>query len=163
MTKIILILLTSLYIFIFNLIVNNSASNIILTFNSFLAFLLVSFIISFLGTKILKLFLSIQIFLASVALFFKYQYHATITDDIILSGLINDISLSLEMVSLKLIIWVALTAGIPIYFILKINIKKELFFKSLQKSFTISLTVLISLVTTLYLEGYDIRHRGQKG
>jgi len=142
MTKTALILVASLYIFLFNLIVNNSLDSIVLSFNILLAFLLVSFIVSLLGTKILKLFLSIQIFLASVSLFFKYQYHATITDDIILSGLINDSSLSLEMVSVKLIIWVIISAILPIFLIIRADIKKDTFYNSLKNSIKIILALL---------------------
>ncbi len=43
----------------------------------------------------LKLFLAVNIIIASAAIFFKWQYGVTITEDILLSGLINDASLTL--------------------------------------------------------------------
>ena len=156
-----LIFLTILYLFLLNIIVNRSLEEITLSLLPTCILLLLSLIFTLLGTRFLKLFLALQILIASTALFFKWQYNVTITEDIMLSGLINDASLTLEMVSFKLLVWVLFTAFVPIYLLFKIDINKHSYFKILNQTFIWFVLCVIGLGAILYFGGYKLRGKGQ--
>ena len=109
----------------------------------------------------LKLFLAVNIIIASAAIFFKWQYGVTITEDILLSGLINDASLTLEMVSVKLIIWVLITGLLPAALILSIRIARRPIGKQLTDTFFLILFAVVGVLVVFYTQGYELRKKGQ--
>lgn len=118
-------------------------------------------IIGLLHKWIFKAFLSLSIFIASVAIFFKWQYKITITEDILLSGLINEVELTLEMVSTKLIIWVFITAVIPIIIVSLIKVSKYPLKLQIRNTvLLIGLSLILSSIIFV-IQGYHFRAAGQ--
>jgi glucan phosphoethanolaminetransferase (alkaline phosphatase superfamily) len=122
-SKTTLSLLGSAYLFALNLFSNQNVNQILMAIWPALLMLAVFLVIGLLHRFVLKLFLSVNIIIASMTIFFKWQYGVTITEDILLSGLINDVSLTLEMVSVKFVVWVVITGLLPavlIFFVRKV-------------------------------------------
>lgn len=161
MSKIKLSLLSIIYIYILNLFSNHTLEKIIDAIWPALAMLIVFLIIGLLHKWILKTFLSLSIFIASVAIFFKWQYKITITEDILLSGLINEVELTLEMVSAKLIIWVFITAVIPIIILSLIQVSKYPLKLQIRNTvLLIGLSLILSSIIFV-IQGYHFRASGQ--
>jgi len=110
---------------------------------------------------LLKNFLAFNILVASIAIFFKWQYNITITEDILLSGLINDFSLTTEMVSTKLILWIFITSGLPIAFIFLTKIKTSSMTKKFIHTLSLTLLVFAGMFVVLFAQGYEFRAKGQ--
>ena len=152
-----LAIISTIYIIILNSITYHSFKDLYYVVPIAILFFVLLLIFRLFGKIVFKLAISAFIFLASIAIFFKWRYGVVITSDIILSGLINNRSLTAEMISINLIIWVFVTAIVPIVIIIFINIKKVNFFtyfKSIVASF-----VLVFLL--LYIQGYHYRAKGQ--
>jgi KDO II ethanolaminephosphotransferase len=143
-----------------NMGVNNSLSQIFIALIPSMLLLLVFLVIGFTHHIIYKTFIALQIFLASIAIFFKWQDHVTITSDILLSGMINDAALSVEMISLPLVLWVIVTALLPILWIYRLELEKISFKAYSLKVGKLSSLLLVSLVALLFLNGFEYRKKG---
>jgi len=120
--------------------------------------LLLFFLMMGLASKyIWKTIMILTILLSSITIFFKWRYQVTITEDIILSGMINDSALTTEMISLSLLWWMILTAGIPIYMFSRIHTTKT----GWRSTLYTSIIALGSIGATMYLQGYEYRAKGQ--
>jgi len=149
--------LVTLYLFALNFFSNQDIVKIYQSVLPALVFLLLLLIIGFLHRFVWKAIAIPSLFIASITLFFKWRYQATVTEDILLSGMINDASLTTEMLSLPLLIWLLLTAVIPTWIILRIAIGKTTWKK---KVFAL-LAVLLLIGMTMRIQGYEYRARGQ--
>lgn len=77
----------------------------------------------FLSKVGLRCLLAVQILVASVAVFAKFQYGVTITTDLMLSALLSEVDLTLEMVSLPLLLWLLGTAFLPILWVVLVPVE----------------------------------------
>jgi KDO II ethanolaminephosphotransferase len=149
--------LVTLYLFTLNFFSNQEIVKIYQSILPALIFLLLLLIMGSLHRYVWKAIAIPAIFIASITLFFKWRYQATVTEDILLSGMINDATLTTEMLSLPLLVWLLLTAVIPIGVILRIAIRKSI----LKKQIFASLAVLLLMGITIRMQGYEYRARGQ--
>ncbi|MCB4773330.1 MAG: hypothetical protein LGB05_06885, partial [Sulfurovum sp.] len=91
----------SFYIFLLNLFANHHFEAIYLSIAPLLLIPLLLSIGAILHQVLLKSLAVILIMLASGSIFFKWKYNIVITEDILLSGLINDFSLTQEIISIS--------------------------------------------------------------
>ncbi|MCB4752830.1 MAG: lipid A phosphoethanolamine transferase [Sulfurovum sp.] len=147
----------SFYIFLLNLFANHHFEAIYLSIAPLLLIPLLLSIGAILHQVLLKSLAVILIMLASGSIFFKWKYNIVITEDILLSGLINDFSLTQEIISISFLVWVFLTAIIPLIIIILIQIKK---YKK-RTALYCAITVVILLSTVAYFQGYKYRKPGQ--
>jgi KDO II ethanolaminephosphotransferase len=147
----------TVYLWLLNMIANQSIEKSYLAILPAWFFLLAALFFSLLHRWIFKLFIGLNILLASVTIFFKWRYQVTITEDIILSGMMNDLLLTVEMLSLPLVLWVVLMAFVPIYLLNRLNMRKS----SLRRRFASICVVFLLIVTTVYIQGYEYRAKGQ--
>ena len=144
-----------IYIFALNIF---AIKDIFYAIGPALLFFLLLYIFSKLPNTVFKIFISILLVLASISIFFKWQYGAVITDDIVLSIFINKASLSLEMLNSSLIIWLILTAIVPIIFIFKTKIIKPI---SIKKIITSSLLLLVLISVWFKVIGLEFKKKGE--
>ena len=156
-STVILSMATALYLFVLNCVSNQGVEQIYLSILPALLFLFILLLAGMFGQHLLKLFVVVSVWIAAVTIFFKWRYHATVTEDIVLSGLINDVSLTTEMLSVPLFLWLALTAFLPMLVIFRMRFHKSVLKVSL--SALGGTVVLIGLVA--YLQGYTYRAKGQ--
>lgn len=117
-------------------------------------------LIAILPRQLLKCVMIIFIAIASFVIFHKSKYNIIITEDIVLSAWVNDASLSLEMVSVNLCLWLLLTAVLPIIYIVSVPIKKIPLLRQAGHSILICGLSLASILGIFYVEGFEIRHKG---
>ena len=156
-TTVVLSMVTTLYLFVLNCVSNQSVEQIYLSILPALLFLFALLLVGMFSQHLLKLFAITSVWIGAVTIFFKWRYHATVTEDIVLSGLINDVSLTTEMLSVPLFLWLALTAFLPMLVIFRMRFHKSVLKVSL--SALGGTVVLIGLVA--YLQGYTYRAKGQ--
>lgn len=161
MSKIKLSLMAIIYIYILNFFNNDVFEKIIDAIWPALALFIIFLVISLSHKLILKTFLALNIIIASIAIFFKWQYNITITEDILLSGLINEADLTLEMVSIKLIAWVLFTAVLPIIFLILTKIYQQPL-KTQIKNTVILIVLSLGIGAIIFIaQGYTLRTEGQ--
>ena len=156
-TVVVLSIVTALYLLVLNCVSNQSMEQIYLSILPALLFLFVLLVVGALSRHLFKFFAILSVWIAAVTIFFKWRYHATVTEDIVLSGLINDVSLTTEMLSVSLLLWLLLTALVPTLVIFKMQLKKStprIFLGALGTT-----VVLMGLVA--YMQGYAYRAKGQ--
>ncbi|MFW2177732.1 MULTISPECIES: phosphoethanolamine transferase [unclassified Moraxella] len=110
---------------------------------------------------LLKAILSLHLIVTSIALFAKINYQTTLTEDIMLSALISEADLTVEMISPKFVLWVMLTAGLPMMLVWWVNIRQQAWLKQLLSD---TLTIVVALmigVLWIKAKGYDFRVKGQ--
>ena len=144
-----------LYTFVLNLF---AIKDFLYAIGPALLFVLLLYIFSKLPNILFKTVLSILLLLSSISIFFKWQYGAVITDDIVLSIFINKASLSLEMLNSSLIIWLIFTAIIPIILLFKIEITKGVSFKRLG---VVSITLLLLISVWIKAIGFEFKKKGE--
>ncbi|MGC9351002.1 MAG: sulfatase-like hydrolase/transferase [Sulfurovum sp.] len=132
---------------------NNSPNTIYASATCFL-------VIGFTHHIIYKTFIALQVFLASIAIFFKWQDNATVTSDILLSAIINEASLTVEMISLPLILWVIVSALLPIVWMYRLELQNISFKDYSLKVGKLSSLLLVSMVVLLFLNGFEYRKKG---
>lgn len=130
-TKVQLAVLVLIYIYFLNFFVSFSFEKIFSALWVALLFLGILLIFSLTHHYVFKAFLALQILIASLAVFAKQKYQITITEDILLSALISENDLTAEMISLPLIIWLFITAILPIMVLCLVTIKQVKFYKQL--------------------------------
>jgi KDO II ethanolaminephosphotransferase len=145
-----------LYIYVLN-IIGNSLKAVYYAIPIVFLLAITLLLLSFFGKKIVKFISILLIFLASVAIFYKWRYKIKITEDIILSGLLDDISLTKEILSVNLFFWVLITAIVPIFLIIKSNIVMG----SAKKRIASIIILFFLALLLMYIQGYKYRHRGQ--
>lgn len=94
-------------------------------------------------------------------LFFKYNYNIIITEDIVLSAWLNDASLSQEMLSSSLLIWLLFTCILPCLYIINVPIKKIPFKQQVISSNIVYLCSAIFITLIFMVEGLHLRQKGQ--
>jgi len=145
------------YIWMLNCFSNDTFGNMYLAVVPALLYAAIGLAVGFAHRYILKLYICLSIFLASIAVFFKWRYHVTITEDILLSGLINDTNLTSEMLSFPLFAWMVLTALVPMALCMRTRIVKISLIKTVSLFF-----ILLGLALVLaWSQGYQERKRGQ--
>jgi len=150
-------ILITFYLFILNLVSNQNLEKVTMSILPTLLFVFCILIVGILSKYIWKLVVILAILIASGTVFFKWRYDVTITEDILLSGMINDAGLTTEMFSASLLIWLLLTAIIPIGIILQTPIEKI----TLKKQLSAVLLIILLIFLTLSMQGYEYRKRGQ--
>ena len=160
-SKTTLSLLGSTYLFALNLFSNQNVNQILMAIWPALLMLAVFLVIGLLHRFVLKLFLSVNIIIASMTIFFKWQYGVTITEDILLSGLINDVSLTLEMVSVKFVVWVVITGLLPAVLIFFVRIARRSIVKQFADTIVLILLAAAGVLVVFYTQGYELRKKGQ--
>jgi len=156
-TTVALSIITALYLFVLNCMSNQSMALIYLSVLPTLLFLFLLLIVGMFSRYFLKLFVVACVWIAAVTIFFKWRYHATVTEDIILSGLINDLSLTAEMLSAPLLLWLLLTALVPTLIIFRMRLRKN----TLKISLGALATTVILIGCVAYIQGYTYRAKGQ--
>lgn len=150
-------IIVTLYIFIINIVSNAATQTITLSILPSLVFLLILFTSGLLHRYVFKLMAISSIFITSIAVFLKWRYKATVTEDILLSGMMNDSALTAEMLSLPLLGWLLFVAFIPILAIIKLAIQS-----STLKGYLLSFgAVILLIVGTVVAQGYEYRAKGQ--
>ena len=157
LTPVSISLAIAVYLYLLNFVSNDSYES---NYLAILPALIFSFIILLSGVLhkyIFKLLIVTNILIASITIFFKWRYKATVTEDILLSGMMNDTSLTAEMLSVPLLLWLIFTALIPILIIIKIDMQRIA-----AKRYLLSLVVVILLIiVTLVVQEYEYRAKGQ--
>ncbi|BAF72893.1 phosphoethanolamine transferase [Sulfurovum sp. NBC37-1] len=153
--------IATVYIFALNLFSNQNLDQIVMSIWPTLLLFILFLIIGLFHRLFLKLFVSFNILIASIAIFFKWQYGITITGDIILSGLVNDTDLTAEMISMKLLLWVLSTAILPIIAIFFTKIQHLSFKKQFLHTSILIAVSLVTVVSIFFLQGYEFRAKGQ--
>lgn len=110
--------------------------------------------------QVLKAVMAAFIAVASAALFFKFKYQIVITEDIMLSAWQNDLSLSLEMVSFNLLLWLAATAALPIALVVRARIKPAPFRRQLINSAAVCLLAAGGIAAIFHFGGFQLREQG---
>ncbi len=160
LSKLQLSLLVTLYLYLLNFISNLSLSDSLSSFWLALLMFVISLIISLLPKVIFKLFLASQIFMASLAVFVKFSYKVTLTTDIMLSGLMNESDLTLEMLSWRLILWLMVTAIVPIIILLLTKITAVGYFHHLFRAVLSGGLTLAVIIAYFFIAGYQFRAEG---
>ncbi len=161
MTKHSLILLTLAYLYVLNFLTTGDARQVAMLLWPGLVLLILLAIVAPLHRWFVKLLLSVLVVTSSVAVFFKWQYGVTLTEDIMLSGLINDAGLTTEMVSLDLLGWVLLTGLLPSALIAFARLRPQGFGKQLLASLLMVAVAVAGIAGIFQLEGYQLRGKGQ--
>lgn len=159
-SKIELGVIITVYIFLLNLISNHGIHQIFSSVWLALTFLVIVLLCSFLSKLLFKGFLALQIVITSFAIFVKSQYGITISTDIMLSALLNETDLTLEMVSLPLLAWLVFTAVLPCVWLWFSLVKQQSFKAQFVKVLIMSgicLTIILSYFT---LQGYQFKKQG---
>lgn len=147
----------TIYLFVLNIVSNSSLESIYLSVVPALIFFLLMLILGLIHKYIYKLVLIVGILIASVTIFFKWRYKVTVTEDLILSGILDDSTLTMELFSFSLLAWILLSALPPIIFIIKSDIGTP---SPKPMIVTVVLTLLF-VDATIYLQGYKYRKKGQ--
>lgn len=154
-------ILVIVYLFLLNMIHHDSLSNTINATWVASALLLICSLIALTHRWILKAFLILQVFIASVAIFAKYSYNIQISEDIMLSAFLNENDLTLELVSIQGLLWILLTGIIPSILIAIANIKPFTWKKNINEQLIIIFGCLSFCFLFFQLNGYQIKE--QKG
>ena len=157
LNAILLSFVISFYILLLNTVAYHSIKDLYYAIPIAILFFILLLIFRIFGKFVFKIVIATFILFASIVIFFKWRYNVTITSDIILSGLINDKSLTSEMASVSLVIWVIFTALIPIVLLFKVKIYKN----SFKQYFQYSIGSILLVLFLMYLQGYKYRAKGQ--
>jgi len=117
--------------------------------------------ISLLHRFLLKSLMIFFIAITSFSLFFKSNYNIIISEDIIVSAWINDLSLSQEMISLNLIGWLMLTGLLPSLYIAFTPIKIHTIGRQILPALLITLLSSAMIALIFLTQGFNIRKEGQ--
>ena len=145
------------YIFLLNLFVNK-INMLHYAIGGALALLFVMLLFEKAPKSIFKVILSFFVLLASVTIYFKYNFKVVITESIILSIFVNNAAVNFEMLGKSFYIWVFMTAIVPIFFIFKVNITSKI---SLTKLIAVETSILLLLALWLYLIGFQWHKKGE--
>jgi KDO II ethanolaminephosphotransferase len=152
-----LTLLVSHYILLLNLLAIDHMSDLPYIFLGYAIVSIVLLFISFLPKFFVKTLYILFLFITSLSIFYRFNYHIVITSDILLSGLINDIKLSLELINAKLIIWIIASAILPSILLISISINR----RSLKKTLIVLLFYSILAATIAYFNHLSLHQKGQ--
>lgn len=149
------------YLYIFNFLTTENKVES-LFFGLWPALLLLFFVLlaSLFHRYLFKIFLSFLVLICSFSLFFKFNYNTVITDDIVLSTWINDASLSLEMVSWNLVLWILFTGIIPIFIIFSVEIKKSSFLQQTLFAAVGSAAALALIALIFHFGEFQLEKKG---
>lgn len=160
MSKIQLSVIVVLYLFFLNVFSNQSIDKMLSAIWPALILLVFFLIVSLFHRVILKIFLSFNILITSIAVFAKWSYGITISEDILLAALINETDLTAEMVSLNFLLWIIATGLFPIGIISFIKIKKQTFSKQFIHTFIFIMTLFLTAGAIFISQGYEFRAAG---
>jgi len=161
MTKHTIVLLSLAYLYALNLLTTGAWERAWMVIWPGLVLLILLMLLAPLHRWLVKPVLAVLIASASVALFFKGQYGITLTEDIMLSGLINDTGLTAEMVSLRLLGWVLLTGLLPAAVVIRLPVRPQrLLNQGLYSLLFIALSAA-AIAGIFQIEGYQLRSKGQ--
>lgn len=150
-----------LYLFVFNLVTaGDLRGSLFYGIWPAAVTLLLLAVLAVVHRHVLKAAAMLLILIASTALFFKYKYGIIISEDIVLSAWINDVSLSLEMLSSNLVIWLALTAILPMLYIAWAPIKAASWPRQLFQATLTGLLALAVIAAVFHLQGFELGQRG---
>lgn len=150
-------ILAALYLLMLNMVSNQSGGLLVSGMPVALLFLVLLLAIGHIRVYLFKTLSTFFIILASLTIFFKWRYEVIITEDIVLSGLINDTALTFELLSWPLFAWFCVTAVVPVTLIWYAHIEKS---KSIV--FVRIVIIAILLFSGLLLVGhYKYRTKGQ--
>lgn len=151
----------ALFLFIYILILNTFSNQTMgLTMVSLpvgLLFLLILFSISHMSIFLYRIISTLSIIVASSAIFYKWRYQVIITEDILLSGIINDYELTMELLTWPFLIWLAITAFLPIWVLWNIKIRKSTLFRYLL----LVTLIVVSIFSFVLLNKFEYRKKGQ--
>jgi len=113
------------FLYIFNFIVNYNVIDTYFygTWVALLFLILIS-VITLFGRVFHAIFSILILISASSALYFKFFYKIGLTEEIIFSGIVNDVMLTSELMSINLVAWVFCTAIIPIVILIRLKVEK---------------------------------------
>ena len=154
-----LVIITTIYLFLLNLFVNQDLSAWRHMLWLALVFLLLCALFSLLHCYFLKLFLCGMVLISAVCVFIKKYYNIAITEDIILSTLTTEADLTLEMASVKIIKFMLLAAGLPIILILWSKIKYTSFYRNICITLAQCVLCIILIFSILHASGYQLQER----
>lgn len=112
-------------------------------------------------SSILKTTIALLIFTASTAVFFRYKYNAIITEDIMLSAWQNEASLSLEMLSMNLVIWLLWTAVLPVFLVIFMPVKSCSVTRQIGYSISFCLLLSLGIIGIFHAQSFEMRDAGQ--
>lgn len=147
------------YIFTLNLFANDF-KHLLSSIWVALALFILCLLIGLVHRYALKVFLALQILVASLSIFAKNNYKVTITEDILLSALTSETDLTLEMVSPKLLAWLFFTAILPILAIFFTQIKPQKYLKQLIWATSYGLLAAGLIFVIFWQQGYQFRAKG---
>ncbi|MDO4435239.1 MAG: sulfatase-like hydrolase/transferase [Cardiobacteriaceae bacterium] len=107
-----------------------------------------------------KVWLSVQLLIASVALFVKSRYQVLISEDILLSALLSEADLTAEMFSWQGIVFVSLVAGIPMVVMSRLKLKALSWQSLLKQSALLLLGGLLLIAVIFHHHDYHFRDKG---
>lgn len=154
-----LVIITTIYLFLLNLFVNQNLSAWRHMLWPALVFLFLCALFSLLHRYFLKLFLCGMVLISAVCVFIKKYYNIVITEDIILSALTTEADLTLEMASVKIIKFMLLAAGLPIILILWAKIKYTYFYRNICTTLAQCVLCIILIFGILHTSGYQLQER----
>lgn len=149
------------YLFAFNLITHQNIHQTINATWVACALLLLCSLFALIHRYATKAFLVLNILLASVSIFAKYFYSIHITEDILLSAFLNENDLTMELLSVKSILWVIFTGILPSIFIMMVNVKPSTWKQRFKGQAFTMLACAFFCFLFFQLHGYQFKeHKG---
>ena len=145
------------YIFLLNLF-TNTWSTLHYAIGGALALLFVTLLFEKTPQIVFKTILSFFVLLASVTIFYKYNFNIVMTGSIVLSIFVNNAAVNFEMLSKSFFFWVLLTGLLPVFLIFKTDISQKM---PLRRLLFTEVGILLLLGVWLKAIGYEWHRKGE--
>lgn len=148
--------LTACYLYLINWLATGQSALWVMA-----AWLLLFSPIVLLPKALFRLVLSVQLLIAGVAVFVKSRYNVLISEDILLSAMLNENDLTAEMLSWQGIGATLLLAGVPIYWLWRCPIVPLSAREQLKQSALLLVLTSVLLTFSFPFNDYQMRDKGQ--